>query len=222
MALAKLKIQVEDKDGIFGEGFPVLFNPSQVSLSKAARWGLVSTTGRDVSASQFTHGEPATLSLELFFDTYETGEDVQDHTRQIFHLTTIEKHGNLHRPPLCKLVWGRYTFDDFQWVVTNLVQTFTLFKNDGTPVRATLSCSFRQWRSDEVEQKLLDKQSPDVAKTRVVRRGETLSSIAAEEYNDPALWRPIAVANGIDNPRRLAPGRSLSIPVLDPAGISRG
>ena len=60
--------------------------------------------------------------------------------------------------------------------------------------------------------------SPDVAKTRVVRRGDTLSAIAAEEYGDPAVWRPIARANGIVDPRRLPPGQVLTIPVLQPAG----
>jgi nucleoid-associated protein YgaU len=222
MALDKLKILIETGPGNFGKEVKVLYNPNKVILKKGAKWRLVPTAERDAPTSQFTYGEPATLELELFFDTFESGEDVQSHTREVFYLTTVEKHGELHRPPLCRLAWGRYHFDDFQWVVTNLVQTFNLFKSDGTPVRATLACSLRQWRSDEVEQRLLNKQSPDVAKTRVVRRGETLESIAAAEYNDPALWRPIAAANGIDNPRRLAPGSTLSIPVLAPAGIAEG
>jgi len=159
--------------------------------------------------------------MELFFDTYEDQTDVRLLTQPVFALTTVQEHGELHRPPLCKLVWGRYDFDDFQWVLNSLTQTFSLFLSDGTPVRANLSCKFRQWRSDEVEMKLLNKQSPDVAKTRTVLRGETLSSIAAQEYNDPALWRPIADANGIDNPRRVQPGQVLSIPRLAPGTTSR-
>jgi nucleoid-associated protein YgaU len=217
----KLKILIETAPGTFGKEVEVLYNPNKVTLTRTAQWKLWRTAVRDAPPSQFTHGEPATLTLELFFDTYESGEDVQNHTRKVYHLTTVEKHGNLHRPPLCKLSWGEYRFDDFQWVVTNLVQSFTLFKSNGTPVRATLTCTFRQWRSDELEAKFLNTSSPDVAKTRVVRRGETLSSIAAEEYDDPALWRPIAEANGIDNPRRLEPGRSLSIPVLTVGSAAR-
>ncbi len=221
MNLYKLTLLVENDQKKFTKlNLPALYNPNKVSLTKAANWTAVKVEGRDVPPVQFTHGEPATLSLELFFDTYESGEDVQTYTKEIFKLTTIEGHGKIHRPPRCKLEWGLYRFDDFEWILTNLVQTFTLFRSDGTPVRATLSCSFRQWRSDEMELKSLNLQSPDVAKTRVVRHGETLSSIAAEEYDDPALWRPIAEANGIDNPRLLAPGRSLSIPVLTPASLS--
>ena len=48
----------------------------------------------------------------------------------------------------------------------------------------------------------------------VVKSGDTLSSIAAEEYLDPKLWRPIAIENGIDDPRVLIPGTLLLLPTL--------
>ena len=221
MALAKLKLLVEDKAGSLTNEVVVLFNPNKLLFVKSARWAPAHLPQRDSAPQQFLYSEPATLTLELFFDTYEQGQDVRDYTKQIYALTTVEEHGELHRPPLVKLVWGAYDFDDFQWVLNSLSQTFSLFLPDGRPVRANLACTFRQWRSDEVEQKLLNLHSPDVAKTRTLLRGETLSSIAAEEYNDPALWRPIAEANGIDNPRRVQPGQVLSIPRLVPGTTSR-
>jgi nucleoid-associated protein YgaU len=214
MALEKLKFLVETRAGEFTDEIEVRFNPNQLTIQKSSNWRLVPTAERDSPTSQFTYGEPATLSMELFFDTYEAGTDVQRHTRKIFHLTTVEQHGELHRPPLCRLKWGTYTFNDFDWVLQSLSQRFTLFLEDGTAVRAILSCTFRQWRSDETEAKLLNKQSADVVKSRTVKRGDTLSSIAGEEYRDPADWRPIAKANGIDNPRTLEPGRVLVIPAL--------
>ncbi len=45
-------------------------------------------------------------------------------------------------------------------------------------------------------------------------RGETLSAIAGARYDDPQLWRPIALANGIADPRAIAVGQSLRIPSL--------
>ena len=57
--------------------------------------------------------------------------------------------------------------------------------------------------------------SPDVDKHYVVRRGDTLSSISGALYRDPSLWREIARANGIADPRRVAPGRELRVPGLD-------
>jgi len=49
-----------------------------------------------------------------------------------------------------------------------------------------------------------------------VKRGETLSGIAAEEYHDPGLWRPIAAENEIDDPLSVVLGTVLLIPTLTP------
>ena len=214
--LAKLKILVEDEQGKFGENDPieVLFNPNQITFQKSAAWKFTPAAEKDTPKAQFTHGESANLTTDLFFDTYETGTDVRDHTDKIYHLTTVEQHGNKHRPPICKLLWGTFDFNDFKWVLQAVNQRFTLFLENGTPVRATLGCTFKQWRSDEEDEKRMNKESADVPKTRTVRRGDSLSSIAGEEYRDPTLWRPIAEANSIDDPFSLTPGQMLAIPAL--------
>ena len=48
--------------------------------------------------------------------------------------------------------------------------------------------------------------------TRVVKRGDTLSSIAAQMYSNPALWRVIADANNVDDARKILVGQTLQIP----------
>jgi LysM repeat protein len=50
------------------------------------------------------------------------------------------------------------------------------------------------------------------ARTHTVRRGETLSKIAADHYGDPNRYPEIARANGIKNPHRIYPGQKLRIP----------
>jgi len=215
MALEKLKIFTEIRpDTYSATGFEVLFNPAELKLDKSANWSKVPTAGRDTARSTFTHGEPYSLAVELFFDTYEKGEDVRQYTGEIVKLATVQ--GELHRPPRCKLFWGNNHFEDLQWALQSVSQRFTLFLPDGNPARANLGCSFQEWRSPQEEARKVKRSSPDVAKARVVKRGETLSSIAAEEYNDPALWRPIAELNGIHNPRRVDPGQVLAIPPLKP------
>ena len=79
-------------------------------------------------------------------------------------------------------------------------------------MRATVDVTFKQYFEPDRQSHRL--QSADFAKRHVVRRGDTLSSIAFEEYGDPALWRHIAEENGIDDPLGLAPGQVLSIPAL--------
>jgi nucleoid-associated protein YgaU len=138
-----------------------------------------------------------------------TATDVRSHTDRVARLAKIDQE--LHRPPVCRLWWGR--FDVFQGVLTELSQSFTMFMENGMPVRATLSCTFLEV-VPQAQVRVAELHSADVPRTRRVTRGDTLQSIAAQEYGDPALWREIARANGIVNPLRLRPGDVLVVPRL--------
>ena len=177
---------------------------------------------RDVPELQFTNGEPRTLSIDLIFDTYDTEdiqkEDVRKYTKKLDTLTLVE--GAKHRPPVCRLAWGTLSLF-FQGVLERLELQFTLFMEDGTPVRATAKCSFKEWRTNYEDFYKQYLESSDIVKTRTVKRGETLSSIAAEEYHDPTLWRLIADENGIDNPRGVAPGTKVLLPTFVQSNVSR-
>jgi nucleoid-associated protein YgaU len=75
--------------------------------------------------------------------------------------------------------------------------------------------SLKEYRPVEVQLKEPPRSSPDVEKQYVVRRGDTLSNIAAAVYRDASLWREIARANGIRDPRTIDPGRVLLLPRVD-------
>jgi nucleoid-associated protein YgaU len=212
MGIAMLTIRVETAPNQFNQEIKASFNPSELSIEQSVNWSEQPTAQRDVVSQQHTNADPATLSLELFFDTYEKGSNVADLTSQIAKLGKIETHGNLHRPPVCKLMWGKVSV--FQGTLQSLSQRFTMFLDSGIPVRATLHCTFKQWRSNPEEVLRLDMSSADVEKRHTVQRGDSLASIASLEFNDPKLWRPIADANRIENPRKLLPGSVLRIPRL--------
>jgi hypothetical protein len=218
-----------------------LFNPNEIALDRSATWEQHRVIGRgrrhtSAIVQEFRSLEAETFSIELFFDTYEPrsgatawgrattsplptslsqrdATDVRRHTDRFAKLIEVDRQ--LHRPPVCHLHWG--DFDIFTGVLTSLQQRFTLFLEDGIPVRATLACSFVE-ASSAARSRASELNSSDVAKTRQVRRNDTLHSLAAEEYNDPSLWRHIARANGIVNPRELTPGTVLTIPKLRPSG----
>ena len=112
---------------------------------------------------------------------------------------------------MCRLEWGQQaTF--FQGVLTQLETRFTMFMDDGTPVRATNRCSFKQWCSNVSDLKAQDLLSSDVAKVWVVKQGQTLAMIAALEYGDARAWPVIAEANRIDDPLGVRPGARLMLP----------
>jgi hypothetical protein len=208
MGLAKLSLT--PLDGLHkGRRIEAGFNPKEYTVSKSVPWNPQAAAGLDAPEMQFTTGQGETLALELFFDTYEAGTNVKKHTQELHDLALID--ADLHRPPLVMVTWGTLAF---KGVVESINHRFTMFLEDGTPVRATCTLSLREARSAVEQSQATPKQSPDHAKLHAVRRGETLQAIAGEEYDDPSEWRRIADANGIDDPFRLEPGTRLIIPPI--------
>jgi len=216
MALAKLKIKPRDSD--YNE-IVVLFNPTSYSISKPVNYTSQPRRNLNAPLLSFAGGGSRTLSLKLFFDVTEypivkgrTIKDVRKLTNELVELARISRNKN--HPPVCDVSWGDAApaNSDFPFggVVSDLEQEFTLFDRSGRPLRAnvTITCTeFLRWEED------WRKTDPDFS-TRVVRRDDTLSGIAAEVYGDARRWRVIAEANGIDNPRLLEPGQILQLPKL--------
>ena len=208
MALKKAKIIVSR--GTAEEQLEVLFNPNEYALESANNFAWQTIPGLQTPIAQFISGEATTLSMELFFDSYETGTDVRLQTSKISKLLDVDK--DLHAPPSCRFVWGSL---DFKGVVERVSQKFTMFMDSGLPVRATLSVSFKALQSMQEQYQDTPRQSADRTKMKMLRQGDQLWMIAAEEYENPGEWRAIAEANGIDNPRLVATGRKIIVPRLD-------
>lgn len=188
-----------------GPPIPVLFNPTSYALNASFLLAQKPVVG-GTEEVQYVNGSPRVLTMDLLFDTYELGIDVTDHTNDIYELLQVAPAE--HHPPVVDFLWGGLKF-------TCMVQTvngsFTLFLDSGVPVRATLTVTFKEWIDPKIVPPL---QSADHTKTYVIRRGDSLSSIAHAEYGDAANWRPIAQANAIDNPRSLTPGQRIVVPPL--------
>lgn len=204
MALEKATIT---PDG--GAAIPVLFNPGEYHLGKSNQIAEVDTPGLAAPILQYVNGKSRTLTMELFFDTFEAQGDVRNYTNKIYGLLEIKKE--THVPPLCTFRWGGFSF---KGVIETVDGRFTLFLADGTPARATLSVSFKEAVDINKAVRKTATESVDRRKTWIVKRGETLNTIAAAEYGDPGQWRPIARANGITDPLSLRPGQRLILPAL--------
>lgn len=210
MPLAKARILVEAT----GEQFEVMFNPEEYTLNKDNNFASQNVPGLSGPILQFVHGNMRTLDMELFFDTYERQRDVREETRRITDLLSINR--DLHAPPIIEITWASL---QFRGVLARASQKFILFFSDGRPARARITCTFNEFLDPAREAKEVDRQTADFTKVHSVVEGETLSGIASRLYEDPAMWRPIAIANEIDNPRELTAGQSLlipSLPFIDP------
>ncbi|OBZ12262.1 MULTISPECIES: LysM peptidoglycan-binding domain-containing protein [Bacillales] len=192
------------------EKVDVLFNPTEYEMDSGNQYAEKEIAGLQTPLSQFTSGDRTTLTLNLFFDTYEAGIDVRTHTSKIVGILDVDS--DLHTPPTCKFIWGSL---DFKGVITSISQRYTMFLETGVPVRASLTVVMLSSQTMKEQYQAIPRQSADRTKQKTVKQGDQLWSIAAEEYEDPGAWRHIAEANGIDNPRMLLSGRNLTIPRLE-------
>lgn len=187
------------------EQIPVMFNPEEYSLDLGNTFAEIGIPGLKTPPIQYVRGNIRNLKMELFFDTYEEQRDVRLDTSRVTSL--LDKDATTQAPPILLFSWGGL---NFKCVLESAGQRFTMFLNDGTPVRATLTVSFKEFESVEVEiQQGLFIGPPTV---RNIVQGETLSQIAGELLGDPGAWREIAIRNNIDNPRKLDVGLSLIVP----------
>lgn len=203
--LAKARIVVEATGGQFN----VMFNPEEYTINKDNNFASQNVPGLSGPILQFVHGNMRTLEMELFFDTYEENADVRDQTQNITNLLNI--NGDLHAPPVIQISWASL---HFRCVLARASQKFILFFPDGRPARARLTCTFNEFLDPTREAKQVNRQTANFTKVHVVAEGETLSGIAGRLYQDPSMWRAIAIANEISNPRELTTGESLTIPSL--------
>ena len=195
----------------------VLFNPEEYTIAREVNYAQAAIPGLSAPLLQFVNGAMQTLQMELLVDTLEehqaagasAGSDVREQTRKVVDLMNVDP--KTHAPPIVLFAWGTLTFT---CVLARATQRFIMFRPDGIPVRARLQVTFNEFRNIELEAKEIKRETADYSKRHTVGQGESLSAIAVAEYNDPALWRPIAIRNGIDEPRDLPFGLELAIPPL--------
>jgi nucleoid-associated protein YgaU len=190
---------------------PVRFNPTQYVIEKGNTFAEIPIPGLGAPPLQYIRGNSSKLTTELLLDTSDTLDDVREaYTDRLRSL--LDVNADLHAPPIIRFVWGAQIF---YGVVESMSFTFQLFTPEGIPLRALLNLTLKEYTTVEHQIDAHPTHSPDVAKAYTVRRGDTLSAIAAAVYDDPTQWRTIAEANNITDPRRLVAGVVLSIPVLD-------
>lgn len=219
-----------------GEPIYVKYNPTEFSLEKGVQLAEISIPGLDAPLQQFVRGQAEKLTVELFFDTTDEGmgskvTSVTEYTDQIFMLAKIESDS--HAPPVVTFCWNNLfpggllskkiqeaggksnqSRTSFTGVVESVRQKFTLFNAEGVPLRATVNLILREYRTLSEQLNQLNLNSPDRTHSHPLQSSETLSSLAGRYWQRSQAWRYIADENGLEDPRRLMAGLTLSIPAI--------
>ena len=161
-------------------------------------------------------------------ETYKVGESVKRRFIDwLFVLTqgrvpgSSEKNAQL-RPPKVNLKWGSLTQTYYsrkkskeeEFFLTKIAVKYNFFDNTGTPLRAETTLTLQ--RAIDLMPGTNPTSVGVARKIWQVEAGQTLDWIAYREYGDPTLWRHIAEANNLMNPKKIYPGQILRLPLLEP------
>jgi hypothetical protein len=203
-----------------GERREFLFNPKEYSITKSTRAPrATSSSAQGSSQPQFTGPEPQTMSIEMFLDaTEDPGTDlVKDYVKFLMESCSATKPSIDSRQPSLPIVvfgWGSTT--SFQAYIKQVSVKYTMFRQDGTPVRAT--CTVQLEEVPDPEKRQNPTSGGEAAyRSHTLVAGDSLASVAWTEYRDPTLWRAVAERNGVDDPMRTMSGQQLLMPPLENA-----
>jgi hypothetical protein len=209
----------------------VQFNPETLKVTYANQ--LTPPTGRasQTGTEGLQHvGKGTTkLSVQLWFDVNhpsavpdrggEATKDVRDLTAQVaYFITPFETAKGAFVIPGVKFHWGSF---DFTGVMESLDETLDLFSPDGVPLRAILAIGLTQQeiKAFKKDQGMRLPATNAASKSEPAGRaplitasqGESVQSLADGSGGGQKNWQNIAAANGIENPRLLAPGQLIDI-----------
>lgn len=202
---------------------PVQFNPETLKVRFANQ--ITGKGQRGGAAIQFVGRGTSTLSFELWFDVTvplpegskkPSEKDQQGDVRRLTHevakfMMPGKKVGkNQYIPPAVRFIWGTFKFDG---VMDSMDETLEFFSEDGKPLRARVAVSLSRqeikFEFNKETRKPASTATPGTQPQQQVKAGETTQQIAAR-LGWPKDWPTLAAKNGIENPRRPAPGSHVS------------
>jgi hypothetical protein len=206
--------------------------------SRESAGGRLTGSGLADDPVQFTGGGRTEIELDLLFDTSLSGStvvsrDVKELTGPLWELAeNYAAADGSARMRNVRLVWGKAW--NIEGYVTAVAERFERFDPFGAPQRSWLRMRLlRAGRPFQTSVSQVIPQSaasfalppageiPDeevIVHEVVGEEGdasmERLDLIAARYYGEPSLWRVLAAFNGITDPTRIPPPRTIRIPPL--------
>jgi hypothetical protein len=249
LPLSRAQLWKLDANGQPVKKFEVQFNPESLKVTFANQLqppgqGQAGDNNQGTSALQHVGRGSTKLAVTLWFDV--TGPlpimlvdspdqlvDVRKLTEKVIDLIRSEPASaqrDQALPPAVRFLWGSFRFDG---LIESIEQTLDFFSPEGLPLRASISLSMTQRGIDygfaiplpsssqpRSAANLPSGAPPGTRPLTVAPAGATLQGMAAA-VGKGRDWEAIAEANGVENPRRLAPGQLVDLNVTAVRG-SRG
>ena len=191
--------------------YKLMLNPKNFSRSVNMQYEDPMKPGTFSAENIFKKVDNESISIEFLIDGIGTTGEKRDVTTDVekFLLVCGKVPGGIKRPNFLRLHWGSLVMSA---VLVSANINYTLFKPDGTPIRAMISATFTEDRSKLVG---IIEDGVGLLKNTNFREmvdGIGLPQMCKEIYGDESLYIQVAKANGITNPRDIPAGTEIEFP----------
>lgn len=190
-------------------------NPEKFSHNHSISYTEPTNASSEGNTPKFKSIGPESVSFTLQFDAtgiIKMNKD-RDVTAAIEELKeiTYTYDGTIHRSNYLVISWGSFIFP---CTLDSLNVNYTMFKSDGTPLRATVDVSFKAYVNEATRKLQASKSSPDMTHQKIMTEGFTLPLLSKEVYNTPDYYFKLAMYNGLDTFRNIKSGTKIILPPL--------
>lgn len=198
--------------------FEVFINPENYSQEFKIEYNQEQGAGTSANTPRFTQMPPKEMSFDFLFDRTGALPDSPIHPKGVvddidkLKKMTYEFDGDIHRPPYLMITWGTL---EFRCVLLSLQIQYKLFRPDGTPTRAMVKGTFKEFKDEELREREENTNSPDLTHIRVVKSGDTLTLMTYRIYGDSKYYMEVARINNLTSIQRIEPGQELIFPPLE-------
>ncbi|MBI3135495.1 MAG: LysM peptidoglycan-binding domain-containing protein [Bacteroidetes bacterium] len=206
------------RDDSLGEPFVVMFNPITFDRKIALEYEENKEHGAGQRPPKFSKIGEEVFDCEFTLDgTGVTGPEI----KPVDVMAEVEKFLDVcvrivpdtHKPPYLIIGWGKFIFE---CVLESADISYTLFKKDGTPIRAKITASFKRSPDQELIVKKEKKNSPDLSHLKTSLEGDKIALMTNQVYGkNTSLYFEVAKFNRLNNFRKIKAGTNLIFPPLD-------
>ncbi len=213
-----IEAYLEDNFTVPIGSYQAMINPESLKLVNRVEYSNNQATGSSAPVQKYDKTPAVTLDFELVLDCTGVVDsqrlDLRSEITEI-KLLVYSYNGLIHRPNFAQIVWGSDFV--FRGVLTSLNISYTLFRPDGTPLRAKLGFSFESYQDPMTALLLTFKSSPDLTHEFKIQDGHQLAELCQRTYGSCDMVVPVAKANRLNKFRQIKPGTRLYFPPLQNA-----
>lgn len=216
--LDKIKIIgfTDATESSFGIPFSIyigMFNPEKYSVASQFSYQNDRRPGGTGSELRFNRIEPRSFNFEFLVDgTGASGDKREVIVDVALFRLTCGFVGDTHRPTYLILQWGTFLA---RCVLTSLTVDYTLFRSDGTPLRAVMKAAFKEYTLPALELLQNFLSSPDVTHERTVTATDRLDLMSYKIYKDSKYYMELARVNNLNQFKKLKVGDKIIFPPVE-------